>query len=76
LEQGNSTGTIQFLGAFDSLTWRSLTPEYWNGITMGVQGTAVEVFPDATAVPEPATLLLLGSGLLGVVSRARRRKTV
>jgi hypothetical protein len=72
---GEPHGTIQFLGAFDTLTWRSLTPEYWNGITVGVQGPAVEVFPDATPVPEPATLLLLGSGLVRVVSRARRRKT-
>ncbi len=71
---GEPHGTIQLMGSFDSVTWRSISVEPWNGMTVGVQGTAVEVFP--TAVPEPATLLLLGSGLVGMASRARRRKTM
>ncbi len=61
-------GTIRFRGAFDTLVWSSLTNEYWNGITVGVQGTAEEVFP----VPEPSTLLLVGAGLLSAASRFRR----
>jgi hypothetical protein len=68
-------GTIQFTGAFGSLTWRSLTNEHWNGFTVGVQGTADEVFPpDGAVVPEPATLTLVGFGVIGLVSRRYRRR--
>ena len=42
--------------SFSTLTWRSLTNENWNGFTVGVQGTAVEVF----GVPEPASFVLFG----------------
>ena len=62
-------GTIQFLGAFDSLVWRSLTNEYWNGFQVGVQGTDDEVF----AVPEPTSMMLLGSGLTTLYLRRRRK---
>ena len=40
---GEPHGTIRFLGAFSSLSWRSFSNEYWNGFTVGVQGTAAEV---------------------------------
>lgn len=43
LGTGEPHGTLRFTGAFDTVTWRSLSNEYWNGFTVGVQGTAVEI---------------------------------
>lgn len=59
-------GVIQFTGAFDTLTWDSASNEYWNGFTVGVQGTASEVFSN---VAEPSSLVLLLLGLSAMVTR-------
>jgi PEP-CTERM motif len=64
---GEPHGTIQFLGAFDSVSWRSMSSENWNGFTVGVQETAA-----ATFAPEPTPLALLGIGLLGLGLRRRK----
>jgi hypothetical protein len=66
-------GAIRFTGAFDSLTWRSMSTEYWNGFTVGVQGTAIEVLPPPADVPAPATWLLLMAGGAGMAAVRRRR---
>lgn len=74
-------GVIRFLGTFDTLTWRSSSLEFWNGFTVGVQGTAVEVcatnptLPGCTPngdVPEPGTLALLGLGVAGILGLRRK----
>jgi hypothetical protein len=70
LGTGEPHGTIQFKGAFSTVTWRSLSNENWNGFTVGVEGTAQEIFG-----PEPSTLWLLGAGIAAIgLARIRRRK--
>lgn len=70
LGTGEPHGTIRFTGAFDTVNWRSLSNEYWNGFTVGIEGTKKEVFD----VPEPTPLALLAFGLLGgVISRRKLR---
>lgn len=66
---GEPHGTIRFTGAFDTVSWRSLSSENWNGFTVGVQGTAAEVF-----TPEPASLAVLAAGLLGLAATRRRAR--
>lgn len=80
LGTGEPHGTLRFTGAFDTVTWQSLSDEYWNGFTVGIEGTAAEILPDPdpdsgpAPVPEPSTVLLLGSGLMGLVWYRRKRK--
>lgn len=77
-------GALRFTGTFDTVTWRSASNEFWNGFTVGVQGTASEVCGDdpnnpdcnpnpPVEVPAPATLFLLLAGLGGLI-RSRKIK--
>jgi hypothetical protein len=43
---GEPHGVIRFLGAFDTVSWRSLGNETWNSFTVGIYGTADEVTTD------------------------------
>lgn len=69
---GEPHGVIEFQGTFSSITWTSLTEEYWNGFTIGVRGLA------PAAVPEPSSAMLLGTGLVALVGGCtwRRKKRV
>ena len=64
LGTGEPHGSLRFTGAFDTVSWTSLSNEFWNGFTVGIEGTAAEVFPPTTpTVPEPTTLALFGLAL-------------
>jgi hypothetical protein len=62
--EGN--GVVQFTGTFTTLTWTN-TSEYWYAFTVGTA-------EGSSSLPEPATLLLLGFGLLGLAGVRRVRK--
>lgn len=70
LGTGEPHGTIQFKGAFEQVSWNSLSDEYWNGFTIGIEGTTREV-----NVPEPSTLAIFALGIMGLVSRRFKNKT-
>lgn len=65
---GEPHGTIRFDRAVSSITWTSLTNEYWNGFTVGTYGLALP------PVPEPSTWALFALGLAGLAAASHGKR--
>lgn len=71
---GEPHGTILLPDVFSVLSWNSLTNEYWNGFTVGIEGTDEQVGPAPIPLPAGAWLVLTGLAGFGMVARRRNAR--
>jgi hypothetical protein len=65
---GEPHGVVQLAGTFSSFTFTDTQNENWHGFTVGIERVA----DPGSTIPEPATMLLLGSGLVGLAGFRRK----
>ncbi|HJQ34386.1 MAG TPA: PEP-CTERM sorting domain-containing protein [Pyrinomonadaceae bacterium] len=74
----SSLGFVDAQGLFDGITWLDWVHTGSFGESgpnpAGMDNFRFNAYPNTIPTPEPATLLLLGSGLLGALKFARRRR--
>jgi hypothetical protein len=58
-------------GTITGLVMGNLAGQYWNHVIAGGEATGIEPYLQFEAIPEPATIGLLGLGGLGILRRRR-----
>jgi len=66
---GELHGVIELLGTYTSISFTDTTPEYWHGLTVGVEGGIANPVPEPGNIP----LVLVGLGVIGVLVRRPAR---